>query len=63
MPLTLLERELTLLASVLFAWATYRLVEKPIRFGPASPRKLAMLGAGMILVGVAGGAVRCGSWL
>ena len=58
--LTLLECELIVLASMLLAWATYRLVETPFRFGPASPRKLAMLGAGMILVGVAGGAVVAG---
>jgi peptidoglycan/LPS O-acetylase OafA/YrhL len=58
--LTLLERELIVLASFLLAWATYRLVETPFRFGPASPRRLAMLGAGMILVGVAGGAVVAG---
>jgi peptidoglycan/LPS O-acetylase OafA/YrhL len=58
--LTLLERELIVLASMLLAWATYRLVEMPFRFGPASPRKLATLGAGMILVGVAGGAVVAG---
>jgi peptidoglycan/LPS O-acetylase OafA/YrhL len=55
--LTLLERELIVLASMLLAWATYRLVETPFRFGPAGPRKLVTLGAGMILVGVAGGAV------
>ena len=36
-PLTLLERELILLASVLLAWMTYRFVEKPFRFGPAKP--------------------------
>jgi peptidoglycan/LPS O-acetylase OafA/YrhL len=58
--LTLLECELIVLASMLLAWATYRLVETPFRFGPASPRKLVMLGPGMILVGEAGGAVVAG---
>ena len=45
--LTLLERELILLASMLLAWATYRFVEKPFRFGLPSPRKMFSLGAGM----------------
>lgn len=53
-PLTLLERELALIASVLLAWATYRFIEKPIRFGRPSPRKLAGLCTGMLLIGVAG---------
>jgi peptidoglycan/LPS O-acetylase OafA/YrhL len=34
--LTLLECELIVLASMLLAWATYRLVETPFRFGPAT---------------------------
>jgi len=59
-PLTLTERELILLASALLAWATYAFVERPIRFGAPSPRKLQALCAGMVLVGLAGGAVALG---
>ena len=53
-PLTLLERELILLASALLAWATYRFVEIPFRFGLPSRRKMFSLGAGMAMVAVAG---------
>jgi peptidoglycan/LPS O-acetylase OafA/YrhL len=56
-PLTLSERELVLLLSTLLAWATYAYVEKPIRFGQPSPRKIWTLCAGMVLVGIAGGVV------
>ena len=56
-PLTLLERELILLASALLAWATYRFVEIPFRFGRPSPRKTFSLGAGMALIAAAGFAV------
>ena len=56
-PLTLLERELILLASGLLAWATYRFVEIPFRFGRPSRRKPLGLGVGMALVAAAGFAV------
>ena len=56
-PLTLLERELVLLASALLAWVTYWFVEKPFRFGRPSLRKMLALCAGMILVAAAGAAV------
>ena len=56
-PLTLLEREAILLASILLAWATYRFVETPFRFGLPSRRKMFSLGAGMAIVAVAGAAV------
>ena len=56
-PLTLLERELVLFASGLLAWATYRFVEIPFRFGRPSPRRMVGLGAGMALIALAGMAV------
>ena len=56
-PLTLLERDLILIASVLLSWATYRFVEIPFRFGLPSRRKLFSLGAGMAMVAIAGFAV------
>jgi peptidoglycan/LPS O-acetylase OafA/YrhL len=58
--LTLLERELILLASLALAWATYRFVEIPFRFGRPSPRKMVALGAGMALIAVAGIAIVSG---
>ena len=59
-PLTLLERQLILLASALLSWATYRFVEIPFRFGLPSRRKMFSLGAGMAIVAVAGFAVISG---
>ncbi len=59
-PLTLSERELILLLSTLLAWVTYAFIEKPIRFGSPSPRKLTALCAGMVLIGIAGGVVALG---
>ena len=56
-PLTLLERELILIASMLLAWATYEHIEKPFRFRRPSTRKLLSLCAGMVLMAVAAGAV------
>jgi len=59
-PLTLSEREVILLLSTVLAWATYAYIEKPIRFGAPSRRKLWALCAGMVLVGIAGGVVALG---
>jgi len=56
-PLTLLERGLVLLASALLAWATYRLVEIPIRFGRPSRLKVTALGSMMALLAIAGGVI------
>ncbi len=56
-PLTLLERGLIVGLSFLLAFATYRLVEIPIRFGRPIPLKTASLAAAMGLVALAGGIV------
>jgi peptidoglycan/LPS O-acetylase OafA/YrhL len=56
-PLTLLERELIVLLSIVLAWLTYWLVESPFRFGRPSPLKIAGLCAGMVLIALAGGIV------
>ncbi|HKS20492.1 MAG TPA: acyltransferase family protein [Bradyrhizobium sp.] len=59
-PLTLTERELILLACVPLAWATYRFVEVPVRFGRPSRRKIAGLSTAMVLVALTGAAVVAG---
>src|ERR1700688_3096922 len=56
-PLTLLERELIVLLSIVLAWFTYRFVEIPFRFGRPSLLKIPGLCSGMVLVAVAGGIV------
>jgi peptidoglycan/LPS O-acetylase OafA/YrhL len=41
-------------ASMLLAWLTYRLVERPIRFGPSPAIKTALLVCGAVMVGFVG---------
>jgi peptidoglycan/LPS O-acetylase OafA/YrhL len=56
-PPTLLERGLIVGLSFLLAFATYRLVEIPFRFGRPIPLKAAALAGAMALVALAGGVV------
>ena len=56
-PLTPLEAELTIGASVGLAWGTYQLIEKPLRFGARRQLKVAALGAGMAVIALAGAIV------
>jgi peptidoglycan/LPS O-acetylase OafA/YrhL len=59
-PLTLLDRELALLASAALAWGTYRFVELPLRFGGRRELKAVGLGAAMAVVALAGAVVAAG---
>jgi peptidoglycan/LPS O-acetylase OafA/YrhL len=59
-PLTLVDRELILLASAVLAWGTYALIEKPLRFGGRRELKAAGLGAAMAAVALAGVVVYAG---
>jgi peptidoglycan/LPS O-acetylase OafA/YrhL len=47
-------RVAAVLAAVMLAWLTYRLVERPIRFGPGNKRKTIVLLVSMVLIGAAG---------
>jgi peptidoglycan/LPS O-acetylase OafA/YrhL len=53
-PLTDIQRELVVLASVGLAFATYRFIEKPLRFGSGKTFKAASLAAAMTVVAIAG---------
>lgn len=53
-PLTEIERGLIICLSLILAWATYRLIELPIRFGSRQPLKTRGLVAGMAAVAAAG---------
>jgi SGNH domain (fused to AT3 domains) len=59
-PLTLVDRELALLASAVLAWGTYRFIEKPLRFGGRRELKAVGLGAAMAAVAFAGVVVYAG---
>lgn len=53
-PLTLLERSLVVGLSIGLAWATFRFIESPIRFGSRGAIKVASLGTAMALVALGG---------
>jgi hypothetical protein len=56
-------RLVLVLASLALAWATYALVERPVRFGPNARAKVAALCALMLAAGLAGLATyRAGGW-
>ena len=59
-PLTPLEVMLIIAASTLLSWATYQLIEKPLRFGGRRQLKAAGLGAAMAAIAFAGVVVYAG---
>ncbi|WP_342740847.1 acyltransferase family protein [Bradyrhizobium sp. B117] len=52
--LTDIERGLIVCLSLILAWATYQLIELPIRFGRAPAAKVGGLAAGMVMIAAAG---------
>src|SRR6202012_4629599 len=53
-PLTPLDREIIVLASLGLAWGTYAFIEKPLRFGDRRELQAVGLGAAMAAVALAG---------